>query len=40
MNTVFLLTGGNLGNRLENLKKAAALITDRCGRYKPHFFHL
>ena len=31
MNTVFLLTGGNLGNRLENLNSAAALINKKCG---------
>ena len=31
MNKAFLLTGGNLGNRLENLEKAAALINAECG---------
>jgi 2-amino-4-hydroxy-6-hydroxymethyldihydropteridine diphosphokinase len=31
MNIVFLLTGGNLGNRLENLHKAATLIEKHCG---------
>lgn len=31
MNIVFLLTGGNLGNRLENLDKAAAFIEQHCG---------
>jgi 2-amino-4-hydroxy-6-hydroxymethyldihydropteridine diphosphokinase len=31
MNTAFLLTGGNLGNRLENLEKAATLIEKNCG---------
>src|SRR3982750_1968979 len=31
MNTAFLLTGGNMGNRLENLHKAAALIQKSCG---------
>jgi len=32
MNTAFLLTGGNLGNRLENLHKAATLIEEQCGK--------
>ena len=31
MNTAFLLTGGNLGNRLQNLHKAATLIEEKCG---------
>lgn len=31
MNTAFLITGGNLGNRLENLSKAAILIRNKCG---------
>ncbi len=31
MNTAFLLTGGNLGNRLQNLKQAAMLIEKNCG---------
>ncbi len=31
MNIVFLLTGGNLGNRLENLDKAATFIEKNCG---------
>jgi 2-amino-4-hydroxy-6-hydroxymethyldihydropteridine diphosphokinase len=31
MNTAFLLTGGNLGNRLQNLHKAAELIKKKCG---------
>ena len=31
MNTAFLLTGGNLGNRLENLHAAARLIEKNCG---------
>jgi 2-amino-4-hydroxy-6-hydroxymethyldihydropteridine diphosphokinase len=31
MNTAFLLTGGNLGNRLENLHTAARLIEKKCG---------
>jgi 2-amino-4-hydroxy-6-hydroxymethyldihydropteridine diphosphokinase len=31
MNTAFLLTGGNLGNRLQNLYKAAELIKKQCG---------
>jgi len=31
MNTVFLLTGGNLGNRLENLQQAADFILQDCG---------
>jgi 2-amino-4-hydroxy-6-hydroxymethyldihydropteridine diphosphokinase len=32
MNKVFLLTGGNLGNREENLEKAKKLIAQHCGR--------
>ena len=31
MNIAFLLTGGNLGNRLENLHKAAGFIEKNCG---------
>jgi 2-amino-4-hydroxy-6-hydroxymethyldihydropteridine diphosphokinase len=31
MKTAFLLTGGNLGNRLQNLEQAAALIEKNCG---------
>jgi 2-amino-4-hydroxy-6-hydroxymethyldihydropteridine diphosphokinase len=31
MNTAFLLTGGNLGNRLQNLANAAKLIEKNCG---------
>lgn len=31
MNTVFLLTGGNLGNRLQNLRQAVTLIQQNCG---------
>ena len=31
MNKAYLLTGGNLGNRLNNLSKAAALIEEYCG---------
>jgi 2-amino-4-hydroxy-6-hydroxymethyldihydropteridine diphosphokinase len=31
MNIAFLLTGGNLGNRLENLHKAAGFIENKCG---------
>jgi 2-amino-4-hydroxy-6-hydroxymethyldihydropteridine diphosphokinase len=31
MNTAFLLTGGNLGNRLENLADAVKLIEQNCG---------
>ncbi|SFP90843.1 2-amino-4-hydroxy-6-hydroxymethyldihydropteridine diphosphokinase [Parafilimonas terrae] len=31
MNTAFLLTGGNLGNRFENLQTAARLIEKNCG---------
>lgn len=31
MNNAYLLTGGNLGNREENLAKASALITELCG---------
>ena len=32
MNTVFLLTGGNLGNRLQNLSQASGLIEKHCGK--------
>ena len=31
MNTTFLLTGGNLGNRLQNLSQAYKLIEAGCG---------
>src|SRR5205809_1547393 len=31
MNTAFLLTGSNLGNRLQNLQYAAKLIEESCG---------
>lgn len=31
MNTAFLLTGGNLGDRLHNLEEAAKLIEKNCG---------
>jgi 2-amino-4-hydroxy-6-hydroxymethyldihydropteridine diphosphokinase len=31
MNTTFLLTGGNLGNRLQNLQQALHLIKKKCG---------
>lgn len=31
-NTAFVLTGGNLGNRLKQLTKAKELIEARCGR--------
>lgn len=31
MNTAFLLTGGNLGNRLENLANAVQLVEKKCG---------
>lgn len=31
MSTAYLLIGGNLGNRKDNLLKATALITERCG---------
>lgn len=31
MNTAFLLTGGNLGDRLSNLEQAALLINVNCG---------
>lgn len=31
MNTVFLLTGGNLGNRFFNLQQAKELIEENCG---------
>lgn len=34
MNLVYLLTGSNLGNRVENLNKAAQLITDKGGLLK------
>ncbi|HEY5463692.1 MAG TPA: 2-amino-4-hydroxy-6-hydroxymethyldihydropteridine diphosphokinase [Hanamia sp.] len=32
MNTIFLITGGNIGNRNKNLQTAAALIEKRIGR--------
>lgn len=32
MNNAYLLTGGNIGNRLVNLKNAAALISEKCGK--------
>ena len=32
MNTVYLLTGGNLGNRLNNLEQACKLIEQFCGK--------
>ncbi len=32
MNKVFLLTGGNLGNRLHNLQKAVEWVERECGR--------
>ena len=31
MSTAYLLIGGNLGNRKENLSKAVELITEQCG---------
>lgn len=31
MDTAYLLTGGNLGNRKENLSKAIELINEHCG---------
>ena len=31
MRTAFLLIGGNLGNRKENLSKAVSLINEQCG---------
>ncbi len=31
MSIAYLLTGGNLGNRLENLEKASGLIQQECG---------
>jgi 2-amino-4-hydroxy-6-hydroxymethyldihydropteridine diphosphokinase len=31
MNTAYLLTGGNLGNREENLATALALLSETCG---------
>ena len=32
MNKAYLLTGGNLGNRLNNLEEARKLIEQRCGK--------
>ena len=32
MNSAYLLTGGNLGNRLQNLQTAATHIDEHCGR--------
>lgn len=34
MNNVFIIIGGNLGNRLQNLKKAASLIEQKAGVIK------
>lgn len=34
MNTAFLLTGGNLGDRLHNIRTAAGLIEKNCGTIK------
>lgn len=34
MNTAYLLTGGNLGNREENLQKARELIETQCGKIR------
>src|SRR5947209_2542206 len=31
MNKVFLMIGGNMGNRLQNLHQATALLADTCG---------
>ena len=31
MNTAYLLTGGNMGNREENLAKARELVGEQCG---------
>lgn len=32
MNTAYLLTGGNMGNREENLARARELLNEQCGR--------
>lgn len=32
MNTAYLLTGGNMGNRAENLQQAAVYIEQYCGK--------
>lgn len=32
MNTAYLLTGGNMGNRLNHLQQAAEFIQQKCGR--------
>src|SRR5947199_10272495 len=32
MNKAYLLTGGNLGNRFNNLEQACKLIEQRCGK--------
>ena len=32
MNTVYLLTGGNMGNRLNHLQQAAEFIQQKCGK--------
>ena len=34
MNTVYLLTGGNVGNRQQYLQHAARLIEDSCGKIR------
>ena len=36
MNTVFLLTGGNLGDRFLNLQHAKELIKQNCGLIVQH----
>lgn len=36
MNDAYLLIGGNLGNREENLEHASALVAERCGSVLQH----
>ncbi|MBL0882910.1 MAG: 2-amino-4-hydroxy-6-hydroxymethyldihydropteridine diphosphokinase [Chitinophagaceae bacterium] len=36
MNTAYLLTGGNMGNRLNNLRQAADFIQQKCGKIVAH----
>ncbi|MBM3159104.1 MAG: 2-amino-4-hydroxy-6-hydroxymethyldihydropteridine diphosphokinase [Bacteroidota bacterium] len=36
MNLVYLLTGSNLGDRIENLTKAAQLINEKAGKLVTH----
>ncbi len=39
MNNAYLLTGGNLGDRMENLRQARELIGQRCGSIRKASAH-